>query len=122
MDYYTRRKNMGLYSFNRVKNINKMSEQDKPRNKMLNNNPAHLNNVELLALILGGGIKGRNVLSMAKDVLNVVDDNIGELTLEKIQLIDGIGKAKACQILAAIEFGKRLFTNEKIRILSLIHI
>lgn len=64
-------------------------------------------NVELLMLILGGGIKGTPVEVLAQKVLDAIDGCQREDIVRTLLSIDGMGNAKALAIAAALEFGRR---------------
>ena len=75
-----------------------------------------LSNLELLAVLLGSGVKGKDVFEVAKDILKLVEKDFENLTLNKLKSVEGIGLAKASQIIAAIEFSKRFLLTEGIKI------
>jgi len=97
----------------KIKNIPKF---DRPREKLQKKDAQALSNLELMAALLGKGVKGRDVFRVAKDVLKVTENNFDNLTVEKLEKVDGIGLAKACQILSAIELMKRLLTKDDVKI------
>ena len=67
-----------------------------------------LSDTELLAVLLGSGVKGNGVLQVARAILQRFDRNV-ELDVNKLLAIDGVGLAKACQVMAALEFARRRF-------------
>lgn len=90
-----------------------------PREKLAKYGPEKLKDYELLAILLGSGIKGLNVLELSKKILRAVQKiGIKKITLDDLLEIKGLGKAKASQIFALLELGKRLNTENKIEILS----
>lgn len=90
-----------------------------PREKLEKYGVKKLADFELLAIILGSGIEGLNVIQLSKKILNIIQ-KIGKnkITLEELLKIKGLGKAKASQILANIELGQRLQMDKKQKILS----
>ncbi|SOC36430.1 RadC family protein [Ureibacillus acetophenoni] len=83
---------------------------DRPRERLISQGPQSLSNQELIAILLRTGTKNESVLSLANRILNYFE-KIHELkhaTLEEIVSIKGIGEAKAVQLLAAIELGRRI--------------
>lgn len=90
-------------------------ERDRPREKMTKKGPQVLSNLELAAVIVGSGNPKRNVLEIARDIHKLWKTDFEKLTIEKLQDIDGIGKSKACQIIAAIELTKRFLVKEGIK-------
>ena len=97
----------------KIKNIPKF---DRPREKMQKKDVKTLSNLELLAVLLGSGVKGKDVFEVAKDILRLVEKDFENLTLNKLKSVEGIGLAKASQIIAAIEFSKRFLLTEGVKI------
>ena len=90
--------------------IKEMPIDDRPRERLLRYGAEALNNEELLAIILKTGTKELSVKALALYLLKQVGDikNLKYVTLEQLKEIKGIGNAKACEILAMIEIGKRV--------------
>ena len=95
---------------------------ERPRERLINKGVEYLNNEELLAILLKTGTKNYSVKVLASNILKQLDDinSLKNINLESLIKIKGIGKAKACEILAAIELGKRL--NKKITCINQIKI
>lgn len=70
----------------------------------------------MLAVLLGSGIKGKDVFEVARDILKLAQNDFDNISLEKLKDIDGVGLAKACQIMAALEFSKRFLIKEGFKI------
>lgn len=99
--------------------LKSLAKVDLPREKLEKYGVNKLKDHELLALLLGSGIKNINVLELSKKILkNIEKDGVDKITLEKLLEIKGLGKAKASQIIAVIELGKRLHSNRNPEILS----
>lgn len=83
---------------------------DRPRERLIRQGAESLSNQELIAILLRTGTKEESVLMLANKVLNYFESlhELKHATLEEIVSIKGIGEAKAVQLLAAIELGKRL--------------
>ena len=83
---------------------------ERPRERLINNGVDKLNNEELLALLLKTGTKNVSAKNLANLILKKIGDikNLKNITYNDLLKIDGIGSAKACDILAAIELGKRI--------------
>lgn len=79
----------------------------KPREKLLSLGAAALNDTELLAILLGTGVKGQSVLKLAENILPIIDHRNGRLTPDDLLGIRGLGLAKACTLAAAYEFTRR---------------
>lgn len=95
------------------KKIQEIPLIDRPREKMEARGSKSLSNLELLVVLIGTGIKGRDVFSVAYDISREIERNFGKLTLEMLQGIPGVGKARSSQIIAAIEFAKRFMIHER---------
>ncbi|GBE13830.1 hypothetical protein BMS3Bbin14_00862 [bacterium BMS3Bbin14] len=80
----------------------------RPREKLVNQGAEALSDTELLAVLLGSGVKGNGVLQMARAILQRFDRST-ELDVNELLAIDGVGLAKACQLMAALEFARRRF-------------
>jgi len=72
-----------------------------------------LSDTELLAVLLGSGSKKRTVLELASAILTKIDHRLDRLTVNTLQEIDGVGTAKACQIIASLEFARRYLFNRR---------
>lgn len=84
---------------------------EQPREKLLNSGVQHLSLSELLAILLRTGTKNNSALELAKTIIGKCNDEIStlqQITVEELCEIEGIGESKACQVLAAIELGKRV--------------
>ena len=89
-------------------------KNERPRERLIENGAENLRLSELLAIILGTGREGESAEELARKVLNKFKTlrALDNATIEEICEIDGIGIAKATQIKAALEIGKR-FIREK---------
>lgn len=105
-----------MYSATKPGVLRNRAHFERPREKMLNYGPDCLDNVELLAIILGAGIKGRDVLMLANDILEKVVKFYDTLSIDDITAIKGVGTAKACQVMAVVELSRRLAVTEDQRI------
>jgi DNA repair protein RadC len=70
----------------------------------------------LIALILGSGTKGQDVRTMAAEIAKLIADKKGKVTLEELSQVDGIGLAKAAQILAGFELARRYMLKETAKV------
>src|SRR3972149_2201303 len=89
------------------KRINDIPQQDRPREKLLRKGAAALSDQELLAVLLGKGTPGMDVMTLAGKLARVMDDKGLRVRAEDLTSFDGVGDAKATLILAAIEFARR---------------
>jgi len=84
----------------------------RPREKMLKYGPRALTNTELLAVVLGTGVEGDNVLRVAEDLMRRHgSEGLPALTIEEWRATRGIGTVKACQMTAAFELGRRILVR-----------
>jgi len=90
--------------------IRDMPADERPRERLRNRGPEALNNAELLAILLRTGGNGENVLGLAQRVMAQVESvgALGRVTLTDLCALKGVGEAKAAQILAGIELGRRI--------------
>ena len=82
---------------------------DRPREKLLAKGPEALSDAELLAIVLRTGLKGRNAVELARDVLARCGSLSALLAADQAQLEDipGLGAAKFAQIQAVLEMSRR---------------
>lgn len=100
----------------KIKDLQKI---DLPREKLAKYGSEKLKDHELLAILLGSGIKGLNVLELSQKILVIIKKiGIKKITLVDLLKVKGLGKAKASQVFAMLELGKRLNTENKPEILS----
>jgi len=93
--------------------IHDLPKVDRPREKLVHKGVKALHKSELLAIILRTGIKGKNVLQVADDILNKYGDKkLLDVPYQELKNMRGVGPTKAAQIIAAIELGKRLFKEK----------
>ena len=90
--------------------IKQWAKDDRPREKLLLNGAENLSNSELLAILIHNGSKEKTAVDLAKEILKLGKDNLGELgkiSIKEMMKIKGIGEAKAITIVAALELGRR---------------
>lgn len=86
---------------------------DRPREKLCSKGPASLSDAELLCALLGTGTRSTSVLDLAVRILATTDGSLGTTDVSDLLRIPGIGQAKACQIAAAIELGRRHLSTHR---------
>ena len=81
----------------------------RPREKMLARGPGALSDVELLAILLRTGIKGKNVFQLAQELLSTLGGLSGLLNTSttELKLIKGLGPAKRAEVAAVLELSRR---------------
>ena len=104
-----------MLKFN-MKTIKELHNDDKPREKLVKKGVQALKNDELLSVLIGSGIKGKDVRKLSKEIIAIFDDDFEGLSLDRLRSIHGLGVAKASQIISAIELAKRYtsVSNKKI--------
>lgn len=89
--------------------------EERPRERLLALGPGFLSNAELLAILLRNGFREKSALDMAGDVLKQCGpDGIGglvRLSIAQLGQMKGIGTAKAAELMAAVELGRRMATH-----------
>ena len=89
--------------------VRDLPRQERPRERLQKFGPEALSAQELLALVIGRGIPKKSVMNIAQELLAKFGNvkAIGQATIEELSQIKGIGLAKAAQIKACFELGKR---------------
>jgi DNA repair protein RadC len=97
--------------------IRDMPIDERPRERLRMRGPEALTNAELVAILLRTGISGENVVTVAQRILSRFEGlrglaraSFGELSTER-----AMGGAKASQLLAAMELGKRMLHEQPAR-------
>lgn len=99
--------------------IKNLEAIDKPREKLQKQGLSALKDYELMAIILGSGVKGKDVISLSKELIKLFEKDFENLDLKKLLNVHGLGTAKACQIVSAIELSQRyLIQNQNTKITS----
>lgn len=97
--------------------IKRMPVNERPRERMQHSGAHALSNPELLGIILSSGTQDASAVELGRRILcHHPNDGIAFLrntTIRQLCEIKGIGTAKACQIMAAVELGKRISLREQ---------
>ena len=92
--------------------VRELPVYDRPRERLIRFGADSLSNAELLALFIRNGSKQKSALDLASEVLNIYRDGglsaMRNITVNELTAVKGIGNAKAAEIVAAVELGKRL--------------
>lgn len=90
--------------------IKQLPPELRPRERLLSEGAEALSSAELLGILFGIGSREKTAVELASEVISGSGDLFGlhNVSVHDLVKIHGIGEAKACIILAAVEFGKRL--------------
>jgi DNA repair protein RadC len=107
--------------------IREMPEGERPREKLLAHGPDALSNAELIAILLRTGRRGTNVVEVARELLDKYKSfaELSRCSVRELSEIKGIGDAKALELVAAFNLGKRFaqepMSQQKLDSPELIH-
>ncbi len=96
--------------------IKNLPIDERPIEKGIRYGVSSLENVQLIAILMGSGIKGKSVLELSQDILNLSSDGISgllRLDMEDILKIKGMGRFRTVRLLATIELCKRINTARR---------
>lgn len=99
--------------------IHQLPQADRPRERLLKQGPQAVSSAELIAIILGSGMKGKSVLQLSQELIMHFGglDKLADATIEEMCEIKGLGKVKAVQLKAAFTLGvKAARNNEELRV------
>ncbi|MEW6636226.1 MAG: DNA repair protein RadC [Actinomycetota bacterium] len=90
--------------------IKQLPPELRPRERMLSEGPEALSDAELLGILFGHGTREKTAVELATEIISENGNLYGlhGVTVHDLVGIHGVGEAKACIVLAAVEFGKRL--------------
>lgn len=103
--------------------IREIPADERPRERMMQYGASSLSNAELLAILLRTGTASQSAVHIAERVLSQTGGLKGltDSTIETLVQIKGVGPAKAIQVLAGVELGRRisrLMPDERLAIRS----
>lgn len=89
--------------------VRDLPRSERPRERLLKHGADKLSSQELLALVIGRGVSKRSVMTIAQELMVRFGSiqGISNATVEELSHIKGIGAAKATQLKAVFELGKR---------------
>lgn len=99
--------------------IKNWSEDDRPREKLLNKGKDALSDAELVAILIGSGSRNESAVDLCKRILSSTENNLsalGKLSIKQLMEFKGIGEAKAITIIAALELGRRRRGEEALQL------
>ena len=91
--------------------IKEIPVKERPRERLLYYGRENISNEELLAILIKTGTKKHSVKDIANSVLKKIDNlhNLENMNINTFLDIDGLGKVKTIELMAAIELGRRIF-------------
>ena len=81
---------------------------DRPRERMLRHGAQTLSNAELIAILLGSGMRGKNAIQLARDLLSDGLEALRRREAAHLARVGGVGPAKAARVGAAFELARRI--------------
>lgn len=96
-------------------NLKSLSEDDRPREKMISKGKESLSNAELIAILLGSGNSKKNAVELAKELLLRNENSLNNLScnsINELTTFEGVGPAKAVSIMAGLELSRRKLLEE----------
>ena len=97
-----------------MKHIKEIPDFDRPRERLASKGPEALSDTELLAVLLGSGVKGKDVFQVAHAILQKLDRDGEKINVKALVSIEGVGFARACQIVASFELARRRLLKKSI--------
>ena len=85
---------------------------ERPRERMLRHGAPTLSNAELIAILLGSGVRGKNAIQLARDLLADGLDTLRRREPSHLAKTGGIGPAKAARVAAAFELARRMANHD----------
>ena len=92
-----------------MKKMKDLPALDRPREKIAHKGVQALTDAELIEAIIGRGLPGRDVRSIARDIDLLIKDPASQIGYGDLLEIDGAGPARAAQIVACLELGRRRY-------------
>ena len=89
-----------------------MPIDERPRERMLMHGADSLSNAELVAVLLGSGVPGKNAIELARELIRDGFASLARYDAGQLAKLGGIGTAKATRILAAFEVARRLASHK----------
>jgi DNA repair protein RadC len=92
-----------------TRSVKDWPEDERPRERLMTHGPAMLSDAQLLAIIIRNGRAGRTAVDLGRELLGRFESLAGieQASVKEICTVGGIGPAKAAEIKAAIELGRR---------------
>jgi DNA repair protein RadC len=99
-----------------MKRIYTFSHHQKPREKLIEKGARALSDNELLAIIIGSGIRGHDCMEIAGRIMEALDNEAECPDPVALRKIKGVGWARSLAVTAALEFARRRIRPEGVKI------
>jgi len=94
--------------------IKDLAKVDRPREMLEKYGSEKLSDAQLLAILLRTGTKDCNVIELSKKILKKFPpEKLLQATIKDLNAVHGLGKVKACEIIACLELGKRILKDKQ---------
>lgn len=84
---------------------------ERPRERLLKHGADTLSDSELVAILLGSGVRGKNAIQLARELLREGMSGLRGKDVKHLEEVAGIGPAKIARICAAFEISRRILDN-----------
>jgi DNA repair protein RadC len=105
-----------IHTSRRIGGVRELPPSERPRERLASHGASRLSTIELLAILLGTGDRHRSTLSVAQHALVASGGSLRRIASEPVSAltaIEGIGKARAAVIHAALELGRRMLQETR---------
>ncbi len=99
-----------------MKRMKEIPDQDRPREKLASKGAAALSDIELVAILIGSGTKKKDVFQTAREICKKLEKTTDVGLFSELRTIEGMGTAKASQIVAAMELARRYLIKGVVKI------
>ena len=87
--------------------LDQIPQHDRPREKLMAKGAAALTDQDLLAILLAKGTTRIDVMTLAQNLIKVIDEKGLSLSVNDLAHMEGMSEIRAMPIIAAIEFARR---------------
>ena len=94
----------------RAMRIKDLPEDERPREKIASSGAGSLSTADILAIFFRTGTRGRSAVQLGREMISHFGSlrNLSRATIQELLAVDGVGPAKAAQLAAVFEFGRRI--------------
>ena len=96
-----------------MKKMKDLPALDRPREKIAHKGVQALTDAELIEAIIGRGLPGRDVRAIARDIDLLLRDPARQIGYGDLLEIEGVGPARAAQVMACLELGRRRYGKDE---------